>query len=272
MDKGTDFEQERRRLTAWAWWVTGGYGALLLLLSLMVISGEQGINQFRVMDPNEVGDLLAGIAGPIAFIWLVYGYFLQGIAIRQQAKELAQNTQALKLQEEALRAQVEELKRSVEQQIDLVRVSKDQAEVGIKALQFEMRRDSKSARPIFVLEVSRVSPFTSAAAVLASAPGVKKRPQYLVEAKLRNQGNIATEICPVAENFEGTIYPPKIQAMSNLEECTMNFLVEPEGGEIFRINIRYRDKNDDSGEQKFELMTSFTSDGKLHWLNSSRLD
>jgi hypothetical protein len=46
---------------------------------------------------------------PLAFLWLVLGYFQQGI-------ELRQNTAALKLQSDALHLQVEELKASVEQQ------------------------------------------------------------------------------------------------------------------------------------------------------------
>ena len=59
------------------------------------------------MEPNEVGDVLAGFAGPLAFIWLVHGYFLQGVAIRQQGYELQQNTDALKLQADQLRLLVD---------------------------------------------------------------------------------------------------------------------------------------------------------------------
>lgn len=58
---------------------------------------------------NEWGDFFAGAFAPLAFLWLVIGYF-------QQGEELSQNTRALEQQEEALKLQVEELRQSVEQQ------------------------------------------------------------------------------------------------------------------------------------------------------------
>lgn len=51
---------------------------------------------------NDIGDFLAGIFAPLAFIWLVVGYFLQGA-------ELSLNTRALALQ-------VQEMQESVRQQ------------------------------------------------------------------------------------------------------------------------------------------------------------
>ncbi|WP_342236814.1 hypothetical protein [Inquilinus sp. OTU3971] len=51
---------------------------------------------------NDIGDFLAGMFAPLAFIWLVVGYFLQGA-------ELALNTRALALQ-------VQEMQESVRQQ------------------------------------------------------------------------------------------------------------------------------------------------------------
>jgi hypothetical protein len=133
MEKNTDFEQERTRLTRRAWRVTGGYAFVLFVLGAFVVFGEEGVLAFRNMSPNEVGDLLAGVAGPVAFIWLVYGYFLQGIAIRQQAEELAQNTRALLLQEKALRAQVKELRNSVAHQYEIALAANAQAKAMLEA-------------------------------------------------------------------------------------------------------------------------------------------
>jgi hypothetical protein len=58
---------------------------------------------------NGWGDFFAGVSAPLAFLWLVIGYF-------QQGEELGQNTKALEQQERALQLQVDELKQSVEQQ------------------------------------------------------------------------------------------------------------------------------------------------------------
>lgn len=53
------------------------------------------------LTPNEWGDLLSGVTAPLALIWLVIGYFLQG-------EELRLNTAALKAQEKELQRQVAE--------------------------------------------------------------------------------------------------------------------------------------------------------------------
>lgn len=150
METKSEFDQERQRLTRWAWGVTGGYGVLLLVLSAFVVFGEEGVDAFRRMSPNEVGDLLAGVAGPLAFIWLVYGYFLQGISIRQQADELQLNTKALELQ-------AEELKNSVEQQRELVDVSKRQFESHLDSIKKEQVKQKASSQPKFVFHTEGAS-------------------------------------------------------------------------------------------------------------------
>jgi hypothetical protein len=54
------------------------------------------------LELNEIGDLAAGVFGPLAFLWLILGYL-------QQGKELRASTDALKLQ-------AQELNNSVTQQ------------------------------------------------------------------------------------------------------------------------------------------------------------
>jgi len=50
---------------------------------------------------SEWGAFVAGVTAPIAFLWLILGYF-------QQGDELARNTEVLRAQEEQLRLQVQE--------------------------------------------------------------------------------------------------------------------------------------------------------------------
>lgn len=73
---------------------------------------------------NALGDLFAGVFGPIAFLWLVLGY-------KQQGKEL-------KLSSESLRMQADELKE----------LSRQQAVV--------LENYEKSLEPLFDLAFSRV--------------------------------------------------------------------------------------------------------------------
>jgi hypothetical protein len=67
------------------------------------------------LEPNAVGDLLAGVFAPLAFLWLVLGYFQQGEELRASVR--------------ALEIQGEELQKSVEQQRALVQISREQFEV-----------------------------------------------------------------------------------------------------------------------------------------------
>jgi len=72
-----------------------------LLLGAIYILSSVGWNQFSDLPADQIGSFVEGAFAPLAFLWLVIGYFLQ-------QEELQQNT-------EALRLQAEEIQRSVEQ-------------------------------------------------------------------------------------------------------------------------------------------------------------
>lgn len=73
---------------------------------------------------NELGDFLAGIFAPVAFLWLILGYV-------QQGKQLEQNSETISQQSESLQLQIEEFRKMVE----------------LQAQQIEYR--NQSARPLF---------------------------------------------------------------------------------------------------------------------------
>lgn len=77
--------------------------SLLYIFVLPEVFGRDDIFTFinnREKGLNEVGDFLAGFFTPLAFLWLVYGYFLQ-------SRELGLQRQELALQREKLGEQVE---------------------------------------------------------------------------------------------------------------------------------------------------------------------
>ncbi len=74
-----------------------------LLLGVTYISTTVGWSNFSSLPAAELGSFLEGAFAPLAFLWLVIGYFLQ-------QKELEQNT-------DALLAQAEEIQRSAEQAV-----------------------------------------------------------------------------------------------------------------------------------------------------------
>ena len=87
----------------WRIWLALSLTTSWLLLGALYISQDIGWSNFTRLPAAELGSFLEGAFAPLAFLWLVIGYFLQ-------QKELEQNTQAL-------RAQAEEIQRTAEQAV-----------------------------------------------------------------------------------------------------------------------------------------------------------
>jgi hypothetical protein len=92
---------------------------------------------------NDWGDFLSGVTAPIAFLWLILGYF-------QQSEELRQNTDALLLQKR-------ELERQAEETAKLARFSAQQAEATATLAKLStdeqeraLLKEQKAAEPQFV--------------------------------------------------------------------------------------------------------------------------
>lgn len=94
-------------------------------------------DKFAGMELNAIGDFLGGSFAPLAFLWLVLGFFQQGV-------ELRQNSAALELQ-------AKELAESAVQQRELVRATREQLALEQTAFQEERARLRRKDRPIFVL-------------------------------------------------------------------------------------------------------------------------
>ena len=46
------------------------------------------------LEPNELGDFLAGMFAPLAFVWIIVGYYQQAIELRLQVAELTEQVKA----------------------------------------------------------------------------------------------------------------------------------------------------------------------------------
>lgn len=99
-----------------AWWLVGDR-----VLSL------------KMMALNEVGDFLAGVFGPLAILWLVLGFFQQGMELRQSTQ--------------ALRMQADELKSSVTQQAAMVDVAHKQLESALATAKYDRELSEKTCEP-----------------------------------------------------------------------------------------------------------------------------
>ena len=92
-----------RRSPDWRIWLGLTLTLGWLLLGAIYINQDIGWSNVIHLPADELGSFLEGAFAPLAFLWLVIGYFLQ-------QKELEQNTLALK-------AQAEEIQRSAEQAV-----------------------------------------------------------------------------------------------------------------------------------------------------------
>ncbi|WP_299986374.1 hypothetical protein [uncultured Ruegeria sp.] len=88
---------------------------------------------FISLSPNNWGDFLAGVFGPLALFWLVLGFL-------QQGKELQNSVDALNLQ-------AKELAHSVEQQKELVRVTRETLEHEREVLNIRAITEKESLQP-----------------------------------------------------------------------------------------------------------------------------
>ncbi|WP_339109214.1 hypothetical protein [Thioclava sp. GXIMD4216] len=92
---------------------------ILIIVTCLTIGVMVGLvirdwDRFIVMPLNEIGDFLAGTAGTVALIWIVYGYLQQNKALEIQQAELKNSVEALNLQTEELRNSVEQQRLSAE--------------------------------------------------------------------------------------------------------------------------------------------------------------
>lgn len=83
---------------------------IAIALSMLYIAGVSTLialtpEAIASLKLNELGDLIAGFASPLALLWLITGYRLQSQELRLQRRELEANTQANKDQAEQLASQ-----------------------------------------------------------------------------------------------------------------------------------------------------------------------
>ncbi|ENW10145.1 hypothetical protein [Acinetobacter pittii] len=117
---------------SWVFWAVI-YGVLILgyNLAFIFIDPENKV----LLTSNELGDFLAGVFAPLAFLFLYLGY-------KQQGRELQQNTQALNLQ-------AKELQNSVVQQRELVQATKEEIELNKSEIEHQRRIQHIQAQPFF---------------------------------------------------------------------------------------------------------------------------
>lgn len=129
---GTPRSSLTRRLNLIGLTITGVW--LLFMFSYALAVRDN----LLAMKPNEFGDLLAGTFAPLAFLWLVLGFFQQGEELRHSSR--------------ALWLQGEELRNSVEQQRQLVEATREQLQLEREVLSYERAELARTSGPIFKID------------------------------------------------------------------------------------------------------------------------
>lgn len=119
--------------------VTASYIVALILLrgSKFGYHLPSMVAALQAMPASNLGDLLAGVFGPVSFLWLILGYL-------QQQQELSLNTSALLLQ-------AHEAAKQNEHHREMAGITKQQAQTDTEALEFEKEKAANQNSPKFVM-------------------------------------------------------------------------------------------------------------------------
>lgn len=179
-------------------WITFGYIGLLTGVFYKHSSAGQSLSL------NELGDFLAGVFAPLAFYWLVLGFF-------QQSKELKNSVDALNLQAKELRnsvkaqqKQAENAERSLSHQLETEQSRR--VETALKntprftVLDFVENKDESGAEYLTISLVNSsatahyvtVSSFSKMHPVLRSGLG-KRNPGYPID-RIENDTEIQIDV------------------------------------------------------------------------------
>ena len=115
------------------------FGVLLTAGWLIGVAAwwEWSLGSLRELEPNAFGDFLAGTFAPVAFLWLVLGFWQQGKELRNSA--------------DALWLQMEELRNSVDQQRDLVRATRDLRDTELRLHEARVAEERRIALPMLTI-------------------------------------------------------------------------------------------------------------------------
>lgn len=157
----------------------GGFGtaatAIYLVVLGLLVWGR--LPTLLCMPLNEVGDFLAGAFGPLAILWLVLGFFQQGIELRQNS--------------EALHLQAKELQNSVIQQAELAATAKAQFDLDKAALEHRIQ-ELKNEESLRQRMLSPRFDLSGKCAVIGLPKEGKSFPKYVID--VRNKGNDCSDL------------------------------------------------------------------------------
>jgi hypothetical protein len=132
------------------WPLRVGLAGTIAWLALFGFYTLPNVEHLQSLDPNELGDFLAGSFAPLAFLWIVVGYLQQSAELRLQVRELSQQVAATRQMAESAVAQSK--RESLEAQPVFVNAGGNSGKGGV-ATSLKIRNDGEKA---FEVEVGKV--------------------------------------------------------------------------------------------------------------------
>ena len=83
----------------------------VVVVGTLIVHSESSLEALRL---NELGDFLAGLFAPIAFVWLVAAVWIQSAELKEQRVELALTREEMNHQRQVMTAQAEESRKQAE--------------------------------------------------------------------------------------------------------------------------------------------------------------
>lgn len=190
-----------------SWAITIGW---LIFIYFKIHNGILPINL------NEFGDFIAGTFAPLAFFWLVRGFYQQGKGLEQNSDALKMQATELEKTTKALEFQIQEMKASVEQQTRMAKVYEE-----------EMQQKHFQARPYFEYSFKLTENFMSEEADYNEEDNITRTYQerYIkFSLTIQNLGEIARSF--IIKSKQGQPYIQKQQyKFEHLESISVNFEV-----------------------------------------------
>jgi len=166
---------------------------------------------------NEFGDFIAGAFAPLAFFWLVRGFYQQGKGLEQNSEALTLQADELRKTTQALELQVQEMKASVEQQTRLAAVYEE-----------ELKQKHFQVQPYFEYEFNMSKNYEIDEAIYDEDDNIidtyiDKRIEF--QLKIINLGELARNLIVKSRKGQPNIQK-RLYKFENSEMCNITFEID----------------------------------------------
>ena len=210
-------------------------------------------------DLNSLGDFLAGAFAPLAFFWLVAGFYQQGKGLEQNSEALKIQAKELEKSTEALELQVQEMKLALTQQTELTETTKQDLDLSKRIFEYQSKIQHTDAQPFFHLQ--RVHAFQDD----------KIDPEITLGCEILNSRSTCREVELIIKDITDSSRQGELKISPNYDlidskatyfvptqilNQTMKF--DDKGRLILEFNFSYLDATDSKQTSKLQLIIFFS--------------